>query len=81
LAALQKKLAFLPGYSFKKAEEAKPAEKAAEAAAGRHTTEEKKPERSKLGTSISGIVGSTITLALCFLIGFILKRRMHPHTA
>jgi cobalt/nickel transport system permease protein len=82
LAALQKKLAFLPDYSFKKAEEAKPSEKAAEStAAGRHNTEEKKLDRSKLGTSVSGIVGGTITLALCFLIGFILKRRRHTHTA
>jgi cobalt/nickel transport system permease protein len=82
LAALQSKLAFLPAYSFKKAEEAKPAEKAAEpAAADEHKTEVKNPEGSKLGTSVSGIVGGTITLVLCFLIGFILKRRRHPHTA
>ena len=69
LAALQSSLAFLPGYSFKKAADAKPA-------AGRgHPAEEKKTAGSKLGTSISGIVGGTITLALCFLIGFMLKQR------
>ncbi|HIJ86835.1 MAG TPA: cobalamin biosynthesis protein CbiM [Desulfuromonadales bacterium] len=76
LAALQKSLAFLPDYSFKKAEETKLAEKAAESAAEREqNAAEKKPEGSKLGTSVSGLVGGTITLALCFLIGFILKRR------
>ena len=77
LASLQKKLAFLPDYSFKKAAEAKPAEPVA---GPEHKKEEKKPEGSKVGTSISGIVGGTITLALCFLIGFALKRRGHPHT-
>lgn len=77
LAALQSSLAFLPDYSFKKAEEAKPAEKIVDPATGQeHTSEEKKPEGSKLGSSVSGIVGGTITLALCFLIGFILKRRV-----
>ena len=69
IAALQSSLSFLPGYSIKKTEDAKPA-------AGRgHPAEEKKTAGSKLGTSISGIVGGTITLALCFLIGFILKQR------
>jgi cobalt/nickel transport system permease protein len=76
LAALQKKLAFLPDYSFKKAEEV------AEPKAGReHKKEVKKPEGSKVGTSVSGIVGGTITLVLCFLIGFALKRRVQQHTA
>ncbi|MDD2733036.1 MAG: energy-coupling factor ABC transporter permease [Desulfuromonadaceae bacterium] len=75
LAALRKKLAFLPDYSFINVEEAEPA------AAGGHKTEVKKTEGSKLGTSVSGIVGGTISLLLCFLIGFILKSRRHPHTA
>ena len=76
LAALQRSLAFLPGYAFKKAEEAKPAKKAAEPATGQELKAEvKKPEGSRLVTSVSGIVGGMITLALCFLIGFILKRR------
>jgi cobalt/nickel transport system permease protein len=79
LAALQKKLAFLPDYSFNKTEEATPVEKATEPATGlKHTTENNKPGGSKLGTSVSGIVGGTITLALCFLVGFILKRRAIP---
>ncbi|MDD2852386.1 MAG: energy-coupling factor ABC transporter permease [Desulfuromonadaceae bacterium] len=76
MAALQKSLAFLPDYSFKKAEEAKPAENTAEPVAGlEHKKEEKKPEESKLGTSVSGIVGGTLTLGLSLLIGFILRRR------
>ena len=76
LAALQRSLAFLPGYAFKKAEEAKPAKKAAEPATGQELKAEvKKPEGSRLVTSVSGIVGGMITMALCFLIGFILKRR------
>ena len=72
LAALQKSLAFLPDYSFKKAEEAESNKKAVDP--GTDKAEEKKPEGSRLGTSVSGIVGGTITLALCFLIGFILKK-------
>lgn len=75
LAALQKNLVFLPDYSFKKAADAEPE------AAGGHKTEGKKPEGRKPGTSVSGIVGGAITLLLCFLIGFILKHRRHPHTA
>jgi cobalt/nickel transport system permease protein len=81
LASIQKTLAFLPDYTFKKADEVKAAEKTAGPIAGReHTKEEKKPQGSKIGTSVSGIVGGTITLTLCFLIGFALKRRAH-HTA
>ncbi len=81
LAALQKKLAFLPDYSFRKAEDSKTAEKTAEPIAGvGHEKDKKKPEGSKVGTSVSGIVGSIITLALCFFIGFALKRRVHSHT-
>ena len=76
LAALQKSVALLPDYSFKKSEEVNQVEKGAEPAAeGGLKTEEKKPEGSKLGTSVSGIVGGSITLAICFLIGYILKRR------
>ena len=35
---------------------------------------------SNISTSLSGVVGGTVTLALCFGIGFALKRRVHPHT-
>ncbi|MFZ4857674.1 MAG: energy-coupling factor ABC transporter permease [Desulfuromonadaceae bacterium] len=76
LATLQKSLAFLPDYSFKVPEESGPADKAADpATVPEHVSKENKPEGSKLGTSVSGMVGGTLTLALCFLIGFILKRR------
>jgi cobalt/nickel transport system permease protein len=76
LATLQKSLAFLPDYSFTKTEAVKPANKAAEPPEGlEQKTEEKKPDGSKLGTSVSGMVGGMTTLALCFLIGLILKRR------
>ena len=61
LAAIQEKLAFLPDYSFKKDPDANPAGK--------------KAEGGKLGTSVSGIVGGTLTLGLTFIIGIILKRR------
>ncbi|HEY7746816.1 MAG TPA: PDGLE domain-containing protein, partial [Desulfuromonadales bacterium] len=59
LAALQEKLAFFPDYAFPA-----PGDK------GEAATSD-----SRLGTSISGIVGGVITLALCALIGFILKLR------
>jgi cobalt/nickel transport system permease protein len=65
LAGLQEKLAFLPGYSFKKSEEAKHKE----------ATPEKVAQGGKLGTSVSGIIGGLITLALAFAIGFVLKKR------
>ncbi len=80
MAALQKKLAFLPGYSFKKTDEinAKPIQDDP-AAAQKRTTEDNKSAGSKLGTSLSGIVGGTITLVLCFLVGYLLKRRVRNH--
>jgi cobalt/nickel transport system permease protein len=79
LSSLQKSLAFLPGYAFKNAEDAKPTEKTAEKKAGQEYKKEGiKPVADKLATSISGIVGGTITLSLCFLIGFILKRKTLP---
>lgn len=78
LAALQKKLSFLPDYSFRKAAEAKPAELPASLAVRQEQKPEgKKTERSRLGTSVSGIVGGALTLGMSFLIGFLLKRRHH----
>lgn len=73
LAALQQKIAFLPDYSFRK-----PAEKSASITENKgQKTDDKKIEGSKLGTSVSGIVGGVLTLVLSFLIGFLLKRRYH----
>ena len=71
LAALQGKTAFLPDYSFKKS-------------AGTNNTGpkpdgvRKKEEGSNFGTSVAGIVGALMTLALVFLGGFILKKRNQP---
>ena len=74
LTALQEKVAFLPDYSFRKRAEAKSdgpgAEGGAKPAEGARTE-----ETGNLGTSVSGIVGGLITLALVFLAGFLLKRR------
>jgi len=75
LAALQEKLAFLPGYNFKKPETKQ--EGAAEAAkAGEPGSGvEKMKSGSKLGTSLAGIVGALITLGLAVLVGLILRKR------
>jgi len=76
LAFLQDKLSFLPDYSFRKAAETKPAEMPASLTASQEQKlEAKKTEGSRLGTSVSGIVGGTLTLGLSLLIGFMLKRR------
>jgi len=82
LASLQEKTAFLPDYTFKKPAEAK---KEDAQAAGEVKKEGAKPEGepkaeegSKIGTSVSGIVGAVMTLALAFLAGFILKKRNQP---
>jgi cobalt/nickel transport system permease protein len=78
LAALQEKLSFLPDYSFKKTGGSKQADISASPSAGQERKHEgNKSEESKLGTSVSGIVGGTLTLGLSFLIGFILKRRVY----
>jgi len=69
LAAMQEKIAFLPNYSFKIPAEAKSDGPGAEGGA------KSKGEGSKLGTSLSGIVGGLITLVIVFLAGFLLKRR------
>ena len=69
LSALQEKTALLPDYSFKKTDGQKTEE--AKATGGQ------KEEESKLGTTVSGIVGAALTLALAFLAGFILKKRNH----
>ncbi len=61
LAAIQEKLAFLLDYSYKKDPDT--------------NTAGKKAEGGKFGTSVSGIVGVTLTLGLTFIIGIMLKRR------
>ncbi len=74
LAALQDKIAFLPDYSFRKTAEVK-REGALPGGEAKQEGEGKKEEGSKLGTSVSGIVGDLITLALVFLTGFLLRKR------
>ncbi|HQI81024.1 MAG TPA: energy-coupling factor ABC transporter permease [Deltaproteobacteria bacterium] len=60
LASLQDKIAFLPDYSFRNTAEA------AESLQG--------DASSRLGTSVSGILGGSVVLCLAFLVGFILKK-------
>lgn len=60
---LQKKTAFLPDYNFKTSENAQ------------KTESEPTWPSVDAGTSVSGVVGGILTLAVVILIGFILKRR------
>lgn len=77
LATLQEKLSFLPEYSFKKAVDSKQAKTSASPSSSKEQRQEgKKAEGSKLGTTVSGMVGGAVTLALSLLIGFMLKRRV-----
>ncbi|ABQ24988.1 energy-coupling factor ABC transporter permease [Geotalea uraniireducens] len=68
LAALQQKTAFLPDYAFRK-----PAER--ENAGGNPEGGKKMKGGSNLGTSVAGIIGTLMTLALSFFSGFLLKKR------
>lgn len=61
MAEIQKKTAFLPDYSFASPASGAPGD------AG---------ESGRLGTTVSGIAGGLITLALAFLAGLVLKRRL-----
>ena len=60
LAALQESVAFLPDYTFKKPVQQPENEAAAE---------------SSLGTSVAGIVGGLLTLAIAFLSGIFLRKQ------
>lgn len=62
LAKLQEKTAILPGYAL-------PEQEVSHSEAAKGITDE------RLGTGLSGIVGGTITLILCTLIGLFLKKR------
>ena len=64
LAAVQEKLAFMPDYTFRKSAEAEDVKK--------------RPGGEKdagLGTSVAGIIGGMMALAIAFLSGLILKKR------
>ncbi|WP_025323884.1 energy-coupling factor ABC transporter permease [Deferrisoma camini] len=69
LARIQEKLAFLPDYGFKDAGESEGA-----AAPEAETWPAVDP-----GTSVSGIVGGVITLAVAAAIGLLLRRRSRAH--
>jgi cobalt/nickel transport system permease protein len=76
---VQEKTAFLPDYSFKKPAAPRqegvrpPGEPKRDAA--KSQGEQKKDEGSRLATSISGLIGALLTLALAFVSGYFLKRR------
>jgi len=69
LADIQEKTAFLPDYGFKKSEPA-----TVEPAAGAKTSW----PAVDAGTSVSGLVGGTLTLVLAILIGWGIKRSRKP---
>ena len=72
LGSLQKKTAFLPDYSFKKAEETQGHPKSHEGvdvAKSEAAQEEGWPNISA-GTSFSGLIGGAMVMALSGLIGF-----------
>jgi len=79
LGALQKKTAFLPDYSFKKAEEMQVSAKS------HGGDEDSKPEEGKeeswpnvsAGRSFSGLIGGTMVMALSGLIGFGVRKFQH----
>ncbi|MBU2490512.1 MAG: energy-coupling factor ABC transporter permease [Proteobacteria bacterium] len=70
LANLQEKTAFLPDYGFKEGEAVEPEGEAAEEG-------EAWPSVSA-GTSVSGLVGGALTLALAAVIGLAVRRRRTP---
>jgi cobalt/nickel transport system permease protein len=74
LAELQKKTAFLPDYDFKKEEARKESKEEPKPEEAASSPAEKWPAPSA-GTSVAGIVGAGITMAIAGLIGFGLKRR------
>ena len=60
LAALQKSVAFLPEYTFKKSE---------------RQPENPAGQESSLGTSVAGIVGGLLALGIAFLSGILLRKK------
>ncbi|AJE02928.1 energy-coupling factor ABC transporter permease [Geobacter pickeringii] len=68
LAGVQGKTAFLPDYSFRK-----PAEP--QNGGVKPEGEARNGDADRLGTSVAGVVGVLMTLALALLAGFVLKKR------
>jgi cobalt/nickel transport system permease protein len=76
LALLQKKLSFLPDYSFGKPTGAKePGAPAPQGDISAQNIKEHTYEVNRLGAGVSGIVGGALTLGLSLLIGLLLKYR------
>jgi len=69
---------FLPDYGFKTEEVQGVPQEGSKQEAAKPTPENGWPAVSA-GTSVAGIVGSGITLAVAGLIGFGLKGRRHSH--
>ncbi len=69
LASIQEKIAFLPDYAFKKP--ALVTVWPGKAGAGKEKENIMSPE-----TSVSGVIGGALTLALAFVAGFFLKKRV-----
>jgi len=67
LDALQKRVAFLPDYSFKAAAEP-------EAAPAKGGKEQEAWPNVNAGTSLSGVLGGFMTLCLAGLVGFAVRR-------
>lgn len=72
LAHLQEKLAFLPDYGFARKEAPQKEANESERAQVWPTVD--------AGTSLSGLIGGTLTLALAALIGLLIKRRNRAQT-
>jgi len=74
LAKVQERTAFMPDYDLKKGEAQKESKEEPKQEAAESSPAEKWPAVSA-GTSVAGIVGAGITMAVAGLIGFGLKRR------
>jgi cobalt/nickel transport system permease protein len=79
LAELQKRTAFLLDYDFKKEEAQKKSKEKPKPETAESSPAEKWPAVSA-GTSVAGILGAGITMAVAGLIGFGLKRRQQKRS-
>lgn len=78
LSSLQKHTAFLPDYAFKKPVTG--AKGGGQPGSGKGVPGEAGRERggSRLGSSVSGLIGGGITLGVALMCGFLLRKRSHP---
>lgn len=79
LNALQERIAFLPGYSFRKPDQKTKIEASKPETAPtdqiKQTEQKADDQKNPVATGIAGLVGGTISLGLALLIGYILKRK------